>query len=425
MTAPQPRTVAHTPYEVCAYHTRTGKVAGWIPLADIPDWQRGLNITGSWSVQVALDSRYLSKEELTGLSGEWDWSWAIVQGTHIHQAGPVRGEDYSTDGASTTTIMGSGLLALLAEKRVLVNAARATVGGITTTDADFPFGPGTVSEKDAPIPADNRFVDLTTVIIRLFENALAEPGGDLPIDLPTDTYPGVAERSFPGYELGTVGARALDITQVIDGPELELVPRFTDTKRQFVRHRLLVGVPSTNPDINGRLGNLSYPHVWDTGRGLCELSFSRNGERRSNRAWQKGEGTDRAAAVGFAQDLTGVTVDPGAGTRPLLETVDISHARASETDGLQGYAESDIANGARSELTLRAVVRIDGTDGQGGESRSPLLPSVSPGDTGVVTVTDHQRLPDGPYEVRVLRISGTRDPDTASLDVQVLSGGFP
>jgi hypothetical protein len=421
MTTPQPKITSTQPYEVCAYHTRTGEVAGWLPLAELPEWERGLNIAGSWSVAVSLDDRYVTKDVLNGWSTEWDWSWAIVQGTQIWQAGPVKGEDYHADGDNQSDFSGVGLLTLLVEKRVLVNKNRTSRGVITDIDADLAFGTGTVSEKGAPIPAANRNLALATVIKRLFENTLGEPGGDLPIDVPTEDYTGDTERSYPGYELATPGGRALDITQVIDGPEMELVPYFTTTARKFVRHRLLIGTPANT----NRLGNLTYPHVWDTGRGLCQVGFSRNGERRTTRTWEKGEGSDRNTNAEFAEDLDGVTTGHAAGTRPLLETVGTGHANAKEADTLQSYADSDIVNGSRSTLTLSVEVRTDATDGQGKRSRSPRLIEVSPGDTGILNVTDHRRLPDGPYEIRILRMHGNRTVDRATLDVQVLSGGFP
>lgn len=419
MTAPTLKTTGSPPYEVCAYHTRTGRVAAWIPLADQPTWERGLNIAGSWSVPVALDNRRMTKDELTAVSEEWDWSWAIVQGNYIHQAGPVLGEEFDDNG-NDTTIPGVGLLQLLVERRVLLNAARASVGVINEIDADFAFGTGSTSEKGAPIPADRQNLALQTVIKRLFQNALAEPGGDLPIDLPSEEYAGSTQRDYPGYELGMVGARVLEITQVDGGPELELVPYFTSTARGFVRHRLLVGTPANN----GRLGNLTYAHVWDSGKGLVRVPFSRNGAQRTDRVWEKGSGTDRAIQTGFAQDLDGVSTGPGAGTRPLLESVGTTHTNASEDETLQGYADGDLVNGRRSTLTLKATVRTDGFDGQGKRTRSPRLIEVAPGDTGTLNITRHRRLPDGEYEVRILRIRGSRTVNQADLDLQVLSGGF-
>ena len=420
MTTPMPRTTSATPYEVCAYHTRTGRVAGWIPLAGQPTWERGLNAAGSWSVPVALDTRFITPSELTALSTAWDWSWAIVQGTHIWQAGPVLGENFDDGSGNETTVNGIGLLQLLVDRRVLVNAARATVGVVSGPDADFAFGTGTVSEKGGPIPADRQNLALATIIKRLYENALDEPGGDLPIDLPSDEYEGTVERSYPGYELGSVGGRVLEITQVNGGPEHELVPYFTTTARQQVRHRALIGIP----DNDNRLGNLEYPHRWDSGAGLVRVPFTRSGQDRTDRDWEKGSGTDRGVKTGFAEDLDGVTTGHGAGNRPLLETVGTSHTNASEDDSLQGYAQTAVANGKNGMRTLKIVVRTDGTDGQGNRTRSPKLIEVSPGDTGILNLKRHRRLPDGTYEVRVLRMRGTSKVGEAELDAQVLSGEY-
>jgi hypothetical protein len=418
MTTPTIKSTATPPYEVCAYHTRTGRVARWLPLAAQPTWERGLNIAGSWSVSVSLDPRFLTKDELNGVSTEWDWSWAIVQGPHIWQAGPVKTEEYD-DSGNDTTIAGGGLLQVLVERRVLVNAARDEVGVISGIDADFAFGTSGTSEKGAPIPADRQNLALQTVIKRLVENALDEPGGDLPIDVPSEEYTGVTERAYPGYELGMVGQRILEITQLDNGPEIELVPYFTSTAREFVRHRLLTGTP----DNNGRLGNLTYPHVWDSGKGLVRLPYSRSGDQRTARDWEKGTGTDRAIVVGFDENLDGVTTGPGAGSRPLLETVGTTHTQASELDTLNGYAAGSVVNGSRGTLTLKATIRTDGFDGQGKRTRSPRLIEVRPGDTGIFNVTRHRRLPDGLYEIRILRIRGTSALNEATVDCQLLSGG--
>lgn len=420
MSSPQPKLISTTPYEVCVYRTRTGDVVGWIPCAAIPTWERGLNIAGSWTAFPSLDDRYLTKADLNGWIEEWDWSWAVVQGQHIWQAGPVKGETYPDDGANSTTIAGVGLLAMLQEKRALLNPSRAAVDVITGIDADVAFGITAVSEKGAPIPAGNQNLALQTIIKRLFEGLLAEPGGDLPIDLPTEEYAGTAIRGYPGYELGSPGGRAVDITQVSGGPEMELVPFFTTTDRLVVRHRLHVG----KPENNGRLGQLGYAHMWDSNQALLKVGFERNGEQRTNRHWEKGEGSDRTAVVKFAQDLTGVTTGPTVGQRPLLETVGSGHINASETATLQGYADAAVLNGQHSRLTLTVEVRPDGDDGQGGGSRSPVLTAVSPGDTAILKLKNHRRLPDGPYEVRILRMRGTSDLTRAGLDVQVLSGGF-
>jgi hypothetical protein len=420
MTTPQPRTITNLPYEVAVYRTRTGEVVGWIPLTTIPDWQRGLNLAGSWTVYPTLDTRLISKEQLTAWTVEWDWSWAICQGTHIWQAGPVRGESYSEDGANSTQVYGVGLFTLLQEKRLLVNAARTTRAGIAQIDADVAFGPGATSPKDSPIPVANRNLALATIIKRIFENALAEPGGDLPIDLDPLDYTANNERTYPGYELASPGGRAFDITQVNGGPEMELIPYFTTTARRFVRHRLMVGTPANN----GHLGQLGYPHAWDTGAALCSVGFERNGEGRTTRHWEKGGGSDRNVITAFAQDLTSVTTGPGAGLRPLLETVGNSHSNEESAGLLQSYADSALVNGSRPKTTLALEVRMDGDDGTGRGSGSPRLQAVSPGDTAVLNITRHRRLPDGPIDVRILRMSSSRASDRARLDVQVLSGGF-
>lgn len=409
MTAPL-KTIPSVPYEVCVYRTRTGEVVAWIDFIDTPNWTRGLNISGSWSVRPTLDTRSISKRDLTELSTPWYWSWAIVQGDRIHQAGPVMGETFQ-DGDTSTTINGVGLWTLFKDKRVLVNATRTSVGVITGTDADVAFGTGTVSDKGGPIPVANRNLSLHTIAKRIIENELAKPGGTLPIDLPTDIA-GASVRTFQGPDLASSGQKLFDLTQVAGGPEIEFIHRFTDGSKTAIRHQMLIG--------NSRLGQLGYAHAWATGRAITKLGFDNDGSQMTSRDWDRGEGFDRNVKTGFAEQLDGVTTGSFL-TRPLLETVGQLHTNNGNQAELDSYAAADVLNGQTATLVLDVEVRLEGDTGDGEAPPSPALTAVSPGDTAVLQIKDHLRLSDGIYSVRVMRMGSGSDFKTGSLALDVLS----
>lgn len=390
---PQPRQLSQEPYEVCVYRTRTGRVVQWLPVVGLPRWESGLNITGSWQVQVSLDPSLLSKMELSQLIEPWQWSWAIVQGSHIHQAGPVVTEDFSDDGGNYTTVSGVGLWGLYMKKRVLAKGNRTFYARMDNTDADLAFGPGTVSEKGIPIPVSNRNLSLHTIMKRLFENEQLKPGGALPITLPGDIA-GARERQYMANEFAYTGQRQYELTQVIEGPELELVPEFANVERSSVRHRVSIGNP--------RLGQLGYPHTWTYRRALARLGFIASGEEMHHAHWERGSGFERNVVYDYAGNLTGVT--DGYQLIPLLEDVGQHNDEASSAV-LAGYADAAVAQSVTVQRELSVEVTLEGDAGDHDLPPSPRFSAVSNGDTGILNVRDHPRLPDGRYFVRILRKS--------------------
>jgi hypothetical protein len=383
----------------------------WVPCDRLPDWERGLNMSGSWSAYPTLDKDALPKSELNGIIDPWDWSWAIVQGQKIWQAGPVLGETYS-DGQNSTRIYGVGLWQLLTDKRGMFSPTRASTSSITAFDADIPFGTGTLSGLGTTIPAANKNLNVRGIAKRIVEIMIGVPGDAryLPITLPTNgVFSGTAVRDYPGYEMSSPGQRIFEITQLDGGPEIELVPRFTNTNRKFIEHQMVMGDP--------RLGQTGSYHVWTSGRGLVKLDVSLDGQMKANRFWDRGSGQDRNINFGFAEDQ--IAVNASGSTVPLLEDVGNLHSQIEDDNVLAAYAAAGLATNKRAITQLSPEVSMNGTDGTGELSESPNLIEVSPGDLALLQSRGHRRLPDGNYLVRIARMRGS-GLNRATLDVKLL-----
>lgn len=393
------------PIVVRAFETRTGRVAAIVPFVGQPTWSRGLNSPGSWSVTVPLDTADISSTLLDGITDPWRFSWAVCQGSKIWQAGPVVSESYQ--GGESTTFRGGGLLKLLTDKRLLINPGRASLAGAASVDADVAFGPTSPNAIGSLVPAANQNLSLHTIAKRVCETIELAPGGDLPINYPADIA-GTSERSYPGYDLAYVGKRLLELTQVIDGPEIEFTPEFVDSQsKQFIRWTMRIG--------NSRLGNLTFRHYWDDGKALINTMFDKDGSYRITRDFERGNGMNRDLVSGFADQP--INSNP---SDLLLENAGAEHTSALDPAVLNGWAAAVVASGRTGNPILTHLVRVPGDDGYGYQTRSPVLSEVEVGDNCTAVLTKHPRLPDGAYACRITDISSTPTPLVAQLTTQFL-----
>lgn len=403
--APTRPLVTFDPIKVYAFETRTGRVAATVPFVGQPRFTNGLNQAGGWSVTVPLDNPEVDKNWLSGVTDPQRFSWAIAQGSYIWQAGPVIAEDYQ--GGTTTQITGGGIWKFLTDSRVLVNPNRATLAGVAKADADVSFGNGSNSTIGGAIPPANQFLSLHTIAKRIVQTVCAAPGGDLPITYPADIA-GVAERTYPGYELASPGQRLTELSQVINGPEIEFRPEFVDeVTRQQIQWRMRIGNP--------RLGNLGYPHAYDLGSALIDLTYATDGTGRATRAFERGNGMNRDLPVGF-YDVP-LSTDPAA---LLLEQVGGAHTDSSDINTLNGWAQSDVQTGLITKAMASATVRVPGDDGRGQATRSPSMMEVAAGDTCAMRIRNHQRIPDGVIYARILGANSTATAQVAQLQLQVI-----
>lgn len=399
-------TVTLDPYVVLAFEVRTGRVAARIPYAGQPAWSRGLNTAGDWRVTVPLDTGEIDLELLNGVTDPWRYGWAICQGTKIWQAGPVVSESYQ--GGNTTTFNGGGVLKYFTDKRLLLNPARTTQSVVSDSTSDLNFGPtGWVPMSGGPVAAGNRDLSLHTILKRLFELTNTATGAGLPFVLPADIA-GTAQREYPGYDLAQVGQRALELSQVIDGPEFEFSPEFVDTTtKAYIRWRLNIG--------NSRLGNLGFPHAWDYRKALVDSAFDTDGTYRVTRAFERGNGMNRDLVIGYADAPVGVNPSD-----LLLESAGSAHTDASDVATLTAWAVAAVADGQAALPMLTHTVRTAGDDGNGFKSRSPHCAEVGLGDNMTAHYVKHPRMGTSDLACRIVGISGGARPAELELMTQSL-----
>jgi hypothetical protein len=383
--------VPRRPWRVFVAETATGRVVADLPFIGVPQWAYGVNQTGAWSVTVPIGggNGAMTAAGYEAVADPWRHSVGIAWGGYILQCGPIVTDDYrDSDGAPAVDVAGVGIWGLLTSKRLI---ASPTWDGVSWADAAADV---TVTD-----------VALSTIAKRLVELD-GDRNGALPIALPADV-PGAAVRTYPAYDLAYVGERLGQLTQVIDGPELEFRPRYTDATATYVEWEMRLGNP--------RLGDLTLAHSWDYGIGACtRIDVSRDGSRQQLRSVVRGNGMERGLLTGQAEDLAMV-----AAGWPLLEAVDSGHTSATEQATLDAWATANVETFRQPVTTWAAEVLIDGTNGRARRSGSPSLDTVGVGDTARFTVDGHRRIRPGTYGQRVIGVrSAAGDIERATLTLQ-------
>ncbi|MGB3443897.1 MAG: hypothetical protein WBA97_34600 [Actinophytocola sp.] len=374
------------PWRLFAAETVTGRIIEDIPLVGTPQWNYGINQAGALQVTVPIGA--IHKQTLRALLDYWRISWGLSWGSHIFQAGPVVTSRFNdAEGPPTLSVGAAGIWSLFTTKRVLAN-------------------PAWVGTNLAAAEADVNLTSLSlhTIAKRLVQNDMTR-NGSLPIVLPADIA-GTAERTYPGYDMAYVGERLAQLTQVIDGPEVEFRPEYTDDTRTAIRWKMRIGNP--------RLGNLGLPHAWDYGRGaLTHVDEDSDGSQQQFRVWARGNGMERSLLYGYHADTSLV-----AAGWPQLDGIDNDHSSATETATLNGWARADVETYRTPVVKLAARIRLDGRDGRGQATGSPAVSEVEVGDNAAFNVRDHRWLPDGEYGQRIIGVSSGGDFQTAQLTLQ-------
>jgi hypothetical protein len=385
-----PNAVAVDEWRAFIFDTVSGTYDTELPLSDIPTYTYTLNDAGSGSVSIFLggpdgfDKNLL--DQYTENEG-WRWSIAVVYNNSILQAGPITGENY-TEGP-TTTLNFVGIWKIFS-KRVVINPS---------ADISNPTDPSTNSTYTSVT-----WKQLAKLLVR--DNLISQ--GNLPIDLPDDdAMAGTVTQTYFGYDLNLVSDELTNLTTMDQGPEIEFRPYWLDTLH--VRWVMRVGSP--------RLGQIGSDWVYDYGQqgalvGIDKTSDSSNSTFGS---YTRGSGSQDTQVIGFADDLA----LPNIGY-PLLLSVDGNHSQETDPQVLDSYATANVNTYKAPVVSYTLTVKMNATDIHKQPTGSPRIDLMSVGDTLQADVTDHHRLPDGIYTVRVISVQNN-DAQTAKLTTQTTS----
>lgn len=362
-------------------NTRTGQIVRNIDLVDY-SWTR--YVDGPETLEGSFPLR----------SGLWPDAESDIEGGHAFLgvayrsrtgsehwlgAGPIRPDSINTDGV--LQIGAAGLWSHFNSHRKLIPPEVAE--GVPVAEAKVTYEGN----------------ELGLIAKRLIENLDDWLGYDAspPVIFPEDTELGgagtVHVKEFAGYELQWVGTALKKLTEGLDGPEIQFVPRRRDDDPRFIEWLMRIGVYADQFHLV-QSGN---PWVFDytvPESPVADLNVTGDASKVTHLSWAAGQGQAEGRPIVYA---TGDLGDIQSGERLLLESEVGAIDSEASTDALQSYADADVAlNTTKTEQWVLKVDR-DGT---------PHVGELSPGDWAVVRVKDHETIADGNHLLRIASIGG-------------------
>lgn len=316
-------------FTVLVFHTRTGNVLAELDYSAL-SFDEKLNGGGSASITCPLDAATgrdtwddrSSAYVLRGImSGPWRFSIAVVWGSTVAWAGPLVSPVPSLTGVELKC---STLWALLGRRRLMTYAA---------VDPASPKADVSFSGRS-----------LAGIAQGIIEHATAEYGRELPLDYLPITVTGDHERTYHGYDYKPVDEALRQLSEVIDGPDIDFRPVLVRTDAgERVRWQVRIGEPE--------LGDPDAPLVWDQGAGLVDMEFDLDGSRMCSYVAVPGDGQENAKVFGTA--FTNELVDAG---WPALEDVNSDHSSSTNNADLDAYAAAHLAAYKRPLVARTATI---------------------------------------------------------------------
>jgi len=371
----------------------TGRRYNRLPVLD-GAWTDTLNGTGEVWAKVSLRNPLIQRLDLENSAQPMATMLAAVDGDTVAQAGQIWAHEIDTD---------RGYLTLRADggwgywnRRALLPVLAGRLPSDPTTDTRYM--PIEADPDKYLWPTDTR-TSRQGMIVKILEQMMTHPDGDPPYILPS-AIAGTAQDAFRGIDVASVGERIRGITQLVNGVDVHVQPRWNSADDGF--------------EFVVRIGTTDQPLLYSAQRpvfniGVAQSSITRlqikvDGSRVASTAYSLGgKATDEALAA-VSEDPT--LTDAGF---PKLEIVDKQRATVSELGTLQEYAD---------ELTLRGRKPVQLWTFRHNLLTRPGLSEFNVGDFAKVRVRDTPYIRSGEYILRLLSRSGDARGKTVDLIFQ-------
>lgn len=365
---------------VLLHELRTGEMLRELEFTELI-WSTG--VCRADEITVTVPGYVAGAEGLRGLAVPRRTAVSVVRDDGVCLAAGVTGQPVaseSDDGTPRLELTARGIESVF-EKRVIL-----------------PPGYGDLVDANGyPDPRyDTRIsgVDYGTMMQRLYRQAVAHPGGGLPVAW-EEPRAGIRSNAWVAVDGKRVQEAVEDLSELADGVEWDWVPRVDEADR--LSWALITGT-AAQPEISSAIG-----HYWVAGGAapaVRKLREKTNPEFLASSAFFLGGKNDDRVLISQRTDPS--LLDEGF---PLAEVWDTSHSTTSDQAALNGWADAALRDAEAPIQFWSFDVRADRAHG------------LRHGDWCVIEVSDHWWIPDGAYQRRIVEVSG--GVDSAWLGVTV------
>lgn len=328
-------------------------------------WVDTLNSAGSITAKVSLRDPLNRGLGLRDAATPGKTFLAAVEGNIVLQAGPIWTHSYDRD-AQTLEMSATGMWGYF-DHRVVLPVLAGRLPTDPTTDTVY-----TTSYQG--------------MVRNLVAQAQLATGGNVPVILPA-AITGTFTRTYRGSDLGMVGGRISELTQILMGPDVRFVAQFTPDKLG-IQWTLLIGTP-TQPLLFSPLDVFFRPTAART--SITALQVKVDGGQLASATYATG-GRSNGTAISTVSLNSTLT----AAGYPLLETVDSSHQTVEDTATLQGYSDDLVKAGKTPIETWSFTHDVS--------QSAPFLGTFNVGDFAQVQTKGDPYITDGPHRMRITQI---------------------
>ena len=351
-------------YAAYAVETVTGKNLGPLDVT-VSAWSRELNGTDTATVVMSPGALTVANRDRVRLyTTPWRMSLVICWDGVPMFAGPFVTRQWS---ATATTFNAVGIRSVFQKRKVHTWAA--------------PFNTQTLTYTN---------MSLSSIAQALAVVGMSHPGGSLPIVFPiteVDADP-THQRKYAGYELRNISDTWGLLTGVINGPDIDFLPSWTDATQTFIQWTM-------------RLGTVAQPKLFSANQvvfdasspqsSVSELGYTEDGSQLTTTQWAEGGGAD--VGIVMSQNTSSTLIAAGF---PLLEE-EIDYRTVIDQATLNTYTAGDLA--LHSAPVVQWMLTVNAL-------LPPVMSSFNVGDLARVRIANHIWIPDGDYPMRIVGVSG-------------------
>jgi len=397
----------------------TGRRLQSLPVLRGP-WDDRLHVAETIGVTVDLNDPDVQALGLRNSATPAQAFLAVVENQTVMAAGPIWTRDY--DRPNRTLELGAAGLASLWDHRMILPILAASIGVDQFTIPD-PLD----ATKTIPNPALSTALlgmSLGTIAKRLVQQARTWTGGNVPVVFQADEFvtdpTGAHDRTYIGANFKPVWEAIQDLMNVIGGPEVNFLPRFT-SDNLGIEWLMQTGTEAqpliTSPSVLA--WDLTVPES-----PISDFSIHEDASGMGSLAWQTGGSQNSMVLVARAYDATLVNAN-----FPLLEKVDTSHSSVSVQGTLDGYAASDVLAGRTTNEVWSFTVRAYPVADSDGAPSAPTVGDYTVGDFCDIFIApydpatgmnDPYLTEGGTFRMRIIGISGDEQGEEIKLSLAPL-----